>query len=63
MPRVADEPLTKCTLNIYSTDIAEMKKVFGYGWSEQVRRYVREGMRRRRNRTIIDERLERAADE
>jgi hypothetical protein len=37
----ADEPLTKITLNLYSSDVEWLKKRFGREWAEVVRREVR----------------------
>lgn len=41
MPKLPDEPLHKTNINLYSTDVEDMKKLYGYGWSEVVRNLVR----------------------
>lgn len=41
MPNHADEPLRKTTLNLYEADIDRLKRKYGWGWSEEVRRMVR----------------------
>lgn len=45
MPAPADEPLAKCWLNLYAKDKAWLYRRYGNGWSEQVRRLVREHIR------------------
>lgn len=45
MPKLPDEPLHKTNINLYSTDVEDMKKLYGYGWSEVVRNLVRKHVR------------------
>jgi hypothetical protein len=42
----ADEPLTKITLNIYAKDLEFLRRKFGWGWSEVVRGWIREKLRK-----------------
>lgn len=37
----ADEPITKCSINLYSSDVAYLQRKFGRGWTEMVRQEVR----------------------
>ena len=41
MPRVVSEPITKVTLNLYSRDLAWLKKKFPDGYSEHIREIIR----------------------
>lgn len=34
--------LEKVTLNLYRADTESLRRLYGYGWSEQVRDWVRE---------------------
>ena len=43
-----EEPTTKITLNIFSSDYEELKTRFGHGWSAQVRMVIRDHLRIRR---------------
>ena len=40
MPAKSDDPLRKCTLNLYESDCAFLETYFGHGWSEQIRQWV-----------------------
>lgn len=40
MPAPADEPLTRCNLNLFTADKEWLEKRFGRGWTEQVRKLV-----------------------
>jgi len=46
MPKLAGEPLTKVTMNLFASDVDWLGANLGWGWSEQirgvVRRYIRE---------------------
>lgn len=42
MPTQADAPLRKVTLNLYASDVDEMARRYGFGWSEKVRKLVHE---------------------
>lgn len=41
MPKLPDEPLHKTNINLYCSDVEQMKEHYGYGWSEVVRNLVR----------------------
>jgi hypothetical protein len=41
MPILEGEPLTKVTLNLYTSDLATLKSVVGPGYSAKVREIVR----------------------
>jgi hypothetical protein len=43
-----EEPTTKVTINIWSSDYEELKARFGHGWSAQVRMVIRDHLRIRR---------------
>lgn len=49
MPSPADEPITKCKINLYTADKAYLERRFGHGWSEQVRNWVRERIKEMRD--------------
>lgn len=40
MPPKADDPLRKCTLNLYEADCVALESYYGRGWTEQVRQVV-----------------------
>lgn len=42
MPAPADEPLARCNLYLYAKDKAWMYRRYGHGWSEYVRKMVRD---------------------
>jgi hypothetical protein len=42
MPAPADEPITRCNLNLYSADKEWLYRRYGHGWSEIVRKLVRD---------------------
>lgn len=42
MPKIAGDPLTKVTLNLFTADVEWYKERFGQGWSEQLRHTIRE---------------------
>lgn len=46
MPKLPDEPLHKTNINLYQRDVEDMKRVYGYGWSEVVRNLVRQHLER-----------------
>lgn len=47
MPKLPDEPLHKTNINLYASDVARMKQVYGYGWSEIVRLLVHDHVKKR----------------
>ena len=40
MPQRSDDPLRKCTLNLYASDCAWLEKTYGQGWTERVRQHI-----------------------
>lgn len=40
----ANEPIKKVTLNLYTKDVDQLYRIFGWGWSEIVRKWVRENL-------------------
>jgi hypothetical protein len=42
----APEPITRCTVNLYTRDAATLKARYGQGWSGKVRALVREYLRK-----------------
>lgn len=47
MPITPGEPLLKTTLNLYSADVAEFKRLYGDGWTIKIRDLVHEHLPRR----------------
>ena len=45
MPSPSDEPVAKCWINLYAKDKAWLYRRYGHGWSEIVRKLVREHRR------------------
>jgi hypothetical protein len=41
MPTPADAPLRKVTLNLYEADCQIFERVYGHGWSTEIREAVR----------------------
>lgn len=41
MPKFADEPFHKTNINLYASDVEDLKRLYGFGWSEVVRKLVR----------------------
>lgn len=54
MPQRADEPLRKVTLNLYERDCEDLEAIFGWGWSEVVRQWVKQKTTEARNRMSAD---------
>ena len=48
----ADEPLEKVTLFLYASDMAQLRKRFGWGWSKIVRDAVRRECSKAKPRTL-----------
>ena len=42
MPSPSDEPLSKSNINLYASDKAWLWRKHGHGWTEVVRKLVRE---------------------
>lgn len=43
----SDEPLQKVLLNLFYVDYLEMKRRYGYGYTEKIRELVRQHLRSR----------------
>ena len=55
MPAPADEPLSRSFINLYAKDKAWLYRRYGHGWSEIVRKLVREHRREQEaERVVID---------
>lgn len=52
MPRIADEPLKKVTLNLYESDVEWFQKRHGFGYTEVMRTILRQ----HRNKVSVAER-------
>jgi hypothetical protein len=44
--------LQKVTLNLYHADVEEMKRLFGYGWSAELRELLHKYLERRKGNEI-----------
>lgn len=42
--------LRKVTLNLYDADVAEMERLFGWGWSAELRQLLHNYLEKRRER-------------
>lgn len=40
MPIRPDEPLRKVTVNLYDSDVIDMQRLYGQGWSTELRRIL-----------------------
>ena len=40
MPAKSDDPLRRCTLNLYETDCDWLERTYGHGWTERVRQHI-----------------------
>lgn len=40
MPAKSDDPLRRCTLNLYESDCAWLEAHYGHGWTERVRQHI-----------------------
>jgi len=47
------EPITKITVNIFTADYEELKRIYGQGWSVRLRDMVRDHLRIRRGVAAI----------
>ena len=57
-----DEPTTKISLNIFTSDYEELKAKFGDGWTGQVRMVIRDHLRIRRGVAQLIKQAERTND-
>lgn len=40
MPRLADEPLRRCTLNLFEADCLWLEQTYGPGWTTRIRQHI-----------------------
>jgi hypothetical protein len=40
MPVKSDDPLRRCTLNLYEADCVWLEREYGRGWTERVRQHI-----------------------
>ncbi len=40
MSRPADEPLRRCTLNLYEADCLWLEQTYGPGWTTRIRQHI-----------------------
>ena len=40
MPRAADEPLRRCTLNLFEADCLWLESTYGPGWTTRIRQHI-----------------------
>lgn len=45
MPKPSEEPLTKITLNVFTSDVIAFKRRYGVGYTEQIRLLLRENVK------------------
>lgn len=54
MPTKSDDPLRRCTLNLYEADCLWLEQHYGRGWTERVRQHIHsEVMKRQPDRRPI----------
>ena len=53
MPAPADEPLERANILLYAKDKAWLYRRYGHGWSEHVRRLVREHIKEHYKSEVI----------
>lgn len=49
MPVRSDEPLRKCTLNLYDADCLWLEREYGRGWTERVRQHIHSEVLKRKS--------------
>lgn len=49
MPVRSDEPLRKCTLNLYEADCQWLEREYGHGWTERVRQHIHNEVLKRKD--------------
>lgn len=47
MSQRSDDPLRKCTLNLYEADCQWFEREYGHGWTERLRQHIHEQVIRR----------------
>ena len=53
MPSPSDEPLSKSNINLYASDKAWLWRKHGHGWTEVVRKLVREHIKEQEEPKVI----------
>lgn len=48
------EPLLKCTLNLFHSDVIKLRSRYGQGWTTQVREWVHNHCREARPITVAE---------
>ena len=54
MPARSDDPLRRCTLNLYESDCQWLEKTYGHGWTERVRQHIHDEVLERQMRNAPD---------
>lgn len=49
MPIRSDDPLRKCTLNLYESDCLWLERTYGRGWTERIRQHIHSLVHARRD--------------
>ena len=57
MTRSENDELLKVTINLYRDDVAEMERIFGHGWSAELRELLHNYLVRRRTAAIMKDML------
>jgi len=57
LTRYENDGLLKVTLNLYRADVAEMERIFGYGWSAELRELLHNYLVKRRTAVIMKDML------
>ncbi len=52
MPVRSDDPLRRCTLNLYEADCVWLERTYGRGWTERIRQHIHQEVQIRRSPTI-----------
>lgn len=52
MPRPADEPLRRVTLNLFEADCQWLEKEYGPGWTTRIRQHIHQEVNQRRSPTM-----------
>ncbi len=62
MPIRSDDPLRRVTLNLYEEDVEASEKLYGHGWSTELRRVWHEHVYSRTNQGLDINRLRTLGD-
>jgi hypothetical protein len=58
LTRSENDELLKVTINLYRADVAEMERIFGYGWSAELRELLHNYLNKRRTVAIVRDMLD-----